>query len=142
MRPTLVIRAVEDRDETAVLALWQACDLTRPWNDARQVMAHKRRQQPELFLVGELSGQLVASVMAGDDGTRGWVHYLGVLPSYQGQGLGQQLMQHVERALAERGCPKLNLQVRSDNAAVIAFYRRLGYLVDDVMSLGKRLDGG
>lgn len=138
---TLRIRPFEPADETAVLALWQACGLTRPWNDPRQAIAHKRTQQPELFLVGHVDGQLVASVMAGDDGTRGWVHYLGVLPGHQGRGLGAQLMRHVEQALAARGCPKLNLQVRADNAAVVAFYQRLGYQVDEVMSLGRRLDG-
>jgi len=95
--------------------------------------------QPELFLVGESAQQLVASVMAGYDGHRGWVNYLAVHPDNRRQGLGEALMRHVEQELLARGCPKLNLQVRSGNTAVLDFYRALGYLQDDVVSLGKRL---
>lgn len=83
--------------------------------------------------------QPVASVMAGYDGHRGWVNYLAVHPDFRRQGLGEALMRRVERELLAMGCPKLNLQVRSDNAAVLDFYRALGYLQDDVVSMGKRL---
>ena len=133
------IRPFEAADEDAVVSLWQRCGLTRPWNDPRRDIARKRRVQPELFLVGERDGRVVATAMAGYEGHRGWVNYLAVEPASRGAGLGRSLMAEVERLLLERGCPKLNLQVRGENAAAIGFYRALGYAVDDVVSLGKRL---
>ena len=135
----LQIRAFQPADEAAVVALWQACGLTRPWNNPQRDIQRKLTEQPELFLVGLLDGAVVASVMAGYDGTRGWLHLLGVHPSQQRQGLGRALVQAAEDRLLARGCPKLNLQVRTDNRAVIAFYQRLGYAVDEVVGLGKRL---
>jgi hypothetical protein len=95
--------------------------------------------QRELFVVGEVDGRVVGSVMAGYDGHRGWVNYLAVHPASRGMGHGQALMQHVEHQLLALGCPKLNLQVRAGNAEAMAFYRRIGYLPDDVLSLGRRL---
>jgi len=133
------IRPFQGTDEAAVVALWRRCELTRPWNDPHQDIARKLTAQPELFLVGELGDALVATVMAGFDGHRGWVNYLAVAPEHRKRGLGRQLMEHVETCLKERGCPKLNLQVRAGNQAVIEFYQRLGYGTDEVVSLGKRL---
>jgi len=133
------IRSYQPSDEAAVVALWQACGLTRPWNDPHKDIARKLQVQPELFLVGELDGQLIASAMAGYDGHRGWVNYLAVAPEQQRRGYAAQLMQHIEQQLLAMGCPKLNMQVRTSNSAVLAFYRRLGYAQDEAVSLGKRL---
>jgi RimJ/RimL family protein N-acetyltransferase len=135
----LHIRPFEETDTEAVIALWQACGLTRPWNDPRQDIARKLQVQREWFLVGERGGEIVASAMAGYDGHRGWVNYLAVSPQQQRHGFGRQLMQAIEARLSAFGCPKINLQVRSSNAKVLAFYARLGYATDDVVSLGKRL---
>ena len=126
-------------DEAAVINLWQRCGLTRPWNDPHLDIRRKLTVQPELFVVGELDGKIVASAMAGFEGHRGWVNYLAVDPECRFLGLGRQLMAHLETGLQALGCPKLNLQIRSSNDAVLAFYRRLGYLDDDVVCLGKRL---
>ncbi len=133
------IRACAAGDEEAVVALWEACGLTRAWNDPRRDIARKLAVQPELFLVGTVEGVLMASAMAGFDGHRGWVWYVAVAPAHRGRGHGRALMHEAERLLRERGCPKLNLQVRSDNAGAAAFYRRLGYAEDAVIGLGKRL---
>ena len=133
------IRAFQKGDETAVVALWEGCGLTRPWNDPRKDIARKLQVQPELFLVGLVQGDLVASVMAGYEGHRGWVNYLAVAPAHRRKGLGRRLMEEVERRLLERGCPKLNMQVRSSNTEAMAFYRRLGYVSDGAVALGKRL---
>ena len=133
------IRVFQPIDETAVVALWQECGLTRPWNDPRADIARKLTEQPELFLVGTVDVELVATVMVGFDGHRGWVYYLAVSPGHRKQSYGRALMQEAERLLMERGCPKLNLLVRSSNAEVIEFYRKLGYVQDEVVSLGKRL---
>ena len=133
------IRPFLPGDEEAVVALWQACGLTRPWNDPRADIARKLTEQPELFLVGTVGTELMASAMAGFDGHRGWVNYLAVAPAHRGRSYGRALMREAERLLEKRGCPKLNLQVRASNTGVIEFYRRLGYVQDDVVSLGKRL---
>ncbi len=133
------IRPFQAVDEQEVITLWQACGLTRPWNNPYQDIARKLTVQPELFLVGELDGALVATVMAGFEGHRGWVNYLAVAPELRGRGYGRALMALVEEKLFAMGCPKLNLQIRSTNTAVLDFYSRLGYANDDVVSLGKRL---
>ena len=86
-----------------------------------------------------LHSMIVASVMAGYEGHRGWMNYLAVAPSFRGRGLGRMLVEHVERLLLERGCPKVNLLVRASNPEAVAFYRRLGYAQDESISLGKRL---
>jgi ribosomal protein S18 acetylase RimI-like enzyme len=133
------IRVFERADEAAVVGLWQACGLTRPWNDPHKDIARKLAVQPELFLVGVADGAVMASVMAGYEGHRGWMNYLAVAPRFRGRGFGRTLVEYVERLLLERGCPKINLQVRASNPAAVAFYRRLGYAQDESISLGKRL---
>ena len=133
------IRPFKPEDESAVVALWEECRLTRPWNDAHKDIARKLAVQAELFLVSVDGDRVVGTVMAGYEGHRGWVNYLAVAPQYRGRGLGRAMMQHVEKALTQRGCPKLNLQVRKSNREAIAFYRHLGYVEDESVSLGKRL---
>ena len=133
------LRPYAAADEAAVVELWRRCELTRPWNDPHKDIQRKLTTQPELFLVGELEGGIIATVMAGFDGHRGWVNYLAVAPGQRTKGYGRLLMRHVEEQLTARGCPKLNIQVRSSNQAVLAFYRRIGYSVDEAVSLGKRL---
>jgi ribosomal protein S18 acetylase RimI-like enzyme len=129
----MLIRPFTETDTDSVVALWEASGLTRPWNEPRKDIARK------LFLVGELDGRIVATAMAGYEGHRGWVNYLAVDPAERGAGHGRAIMAEVERLLTERGCPKLNLQVRSDNEQALEFYRALGYGVDAAVSLGKRL---
>jgi ribosomal protein S18 acetylase RimI-like enzyme len=133
------IRTFQPADEAAVIALWQACGLTRPWNDPKRDIARKLTTQPELFLVGTVDDAVMASAMVGYDGHRGWVYYLAVEAAHREGGHGRMLMREAERLLIERGCPKINLLVRSSNAQVIEFYRKLGYAQDEVVSLGRRL---
>lgn len=139
MSTGLHIRTYRPDDQAEVIALWQACGLTRPWNDPVKDIERKLAEQPELLLVGEADGRIVASAMVGYDGHRGWVNYLSVEPALQGRGHGAALMRHIEALLLSRGCPKLNLQVRQGNDAVLGFYARLGYGNDQVIGLGKRL---
>jgi ribosomal protein S18 acetylase RimI-like enzyme len=134
------IRPFDLADEAAVIDLWRRCDLLRPWNDPVKDIRRKLHVRPELFLVGTIDGEVVATVMAGYDGHRGWINYLCVAPDRQRQGLGRLIMAEAERLLREAGCPKINLQVRSSNQGVIEFYQRVGYVLDDVVSLGKRLE--
>ncbi len=136
----VLIRGFEPADGTAVIAIWSACDLTRPWNDPARDIERKLAVADELFLVGVVGDRVVATVMAGYDGHRGWVNYLAVDPARQGAGIGRVLMAEVELRLRALGCPKINLQVRMANPVAIAFYERLGFAVDDAISLGKRLE--
>jgi ribosomal protein S18 acetylase RimI-like enzyme len=136
----MTIRPYRNADEAAVVALWQACGLVRPWNDPGKDIGRKLRVNPEWFLVGEIDGQVVAGVMAGYEGHRGWINYLAVDPAFQRRGLGRALMAEAERLLRTAGCPKINLQVRAGNEAAVAFYRELGFAPDEVISLGKRLE--
>lgn len=133
------IRPFQETDGPQVVALWHACGLTRAWNDPHKDIARKLKVQRELFLVVEEGGRIIGSVMAGYEGHRGWVNYLAVDPEHRRGRLGARLMQEVEERLHALGCPKINLQVRSTNAEVLAFYRALGYAQDDVIGMGKRL---
>lgn len=135
----MIIRPYQTQDESEVIALWDACGLIRPWNDPRRDIARKLTEQPELFLVGTESEKIIATAMIGFDGHRGWVYYLAVDPGFRRLSYGKALMLEAERLLIERGCPKVNLLVRSSNKQVIEFYRKLGYAADDAISLGRRL---
>jgi ribosomal protein S18 acetylase RimI-like enzyme len=136
---TALVRPFADADEDPVVALWAAAGLTRPWNDPHRDIARKKQVQRELFLVAEDDGAVVGTAMAGYDGHRGWVYYLAVAPERQGGGLGRTLMAEAETRLLALGCPKVNVQIRSGNEGVAAFYDRLGYTPDAATSLGKRL---
>jgi len=87
-----------------------------------------------------LDSLLIATVMGGYDGHRGWINYLAVHPDFQGLGYAQHMMVNVESELRKIGCPKINLQIRSGNAKVMAFYQKLGFTDDRVLSMGKRLE--
>ena len=136
------IRAFEEADAAGVVALWTACGLVRPWNDPRKDITRKLAVQRELFLVGtagERNDRIVATVMAGYDGHRGWINYLAVEPVSRRQGLARQMMAAVEERLRGLGCAKINLQIRRDNGDALAFYQRIGFGEDAVVSMGKRL---
>lgn len=132
------IRPFHADDEAAVIELWRRCDLLRPWNDPHLDIMHKVKQDDGLFLVGLIDGQIMASVMAGYDGHRGWLYLVGVDPAHQRRGYARQMVDEMERLLRERGCRKINLQVRDTNQQVIEFYKRMGYSIDPVLSMGKR----
>jgi ribosomal protein S18 acetylase RimI-like enzyme len=133
------IRAFDERDTDAVVALWEACGLTRPWNDPRRDIGRKLTTQPDLFLVGTVGGGVIATAMIGFDGHRGWVYYLAVSVEHRGRGLARELMAEAERLLIALGCPKIMLMVRADNTDVVELYEHLGYAVETTKLLGKRL---
>lgn len=133
------IRPFDESDEPHVVALWNACGLTRPWTDPRKDIARKLAVQRELFLVGVVDSHVMATAMAGYDGHRGWINYLAVAVAHRKQGHALALMGRVESLLLHAGCPKINLQVRAANADALNFYRDIGYAQDDVVSYGKRL---
>ena len=134
------IRAYSKTDKDEVISLWRECGLVAPQNDPAKDIERKLKVDPDLFLVGVNENGIVASIMGGYEGHRGWINYLAVKPSEQRKGLGQAMMQEIEILLKQKGCPKINLQVRTTNASVLAFYAAIGYGDDNVVSLGKRLE--
>ena len=137
--PGLLIRSYTPADEDAVVALWDRCGLTRPWNDPRKDIARKLALQREMFFVATVGETLVGTLMAGYEGHRGWLNYLGVDPARRRQGIARRLVAEAEHTLLVLGCPKVNLQVRAGNAEAVGLYTALGYQMDDVVSLGRRL---
>ena len=133
------IRPYQPADEEAVIAVWQQCDLLRPWNDPRKDIRRKLQVRPDLFLVSVVDTQVVGTVMVGYDGHRGWLYTVAVSPRLRRQGVGTALVRHAEAALAALGCIKVNLQVRGGNTGAVAFYQKLGFAVEDRVSMGKRL---
>jgi len=123
-----------------VKALWEeAFPNDPPHNRAEVAIPAKLAVQPELLLVALDDGKVVGTVMAGFDGHRGWLYSLAVRQSHRRAGIGGLLVREAEHRLARLGCGKVNLQVRAENAAVAAFYRRLGYAVEERVSMGKHL---
>lgn len=133
------IHSFSPEDKDAVIQLWNECNLVVPWNDPQKDIQRKLKDSAELFLLGKLDGEVIASAMGGYEGHRGWINYLAIAPAQQGKGYARQIMEDLELRLQALGCPKLNLQIRSSNVDVIRFYEALGYKVDDCVSLGKRL---
>jgi ribosomal protein S18 acetylase RimI-like enzyme len=142
----LQIRPFAERDRKDLIRLWEACDLIVPWNDPSKDIDRKLRVDADLFLVlvkssddGREGEELVATVMGGYEGHRGWVNYLAVHPRHRGRGYARMIMEEVEERIKAKGCPKINLQVRETNKAVIDFYKHFGYTDDHILSLGKKL---
>ena len=133
------IRRFRKTDIESVLELWEDCGLVVPWNNPRLDIERKLRHQPELFIVGIIDNNIIATAMAGYDGHRGWVYYLAINPNYQKSGYGKLMMDEAERILLKMGCPKINIMVRDTNLDVINFYKSIGYETQSVSTLGIRL---
>lgn len=134
------LRAYLEQDQSDVIELWTRCGLVVPQNNPVKDIQRKLQVDRDLFLVGFTQRGIVATVMGGYDGHRGWINYLAVEPSKQGNGYGRIIMSAIEALLKEKDCPKVNLQVRSNNSDIIGFYAALGYGNDNVVGLGKRLE--
>jgi ribosomal protein S18 acetylase RimI-like enzyme len=132
-------RLVEDRDVQQVIALWDRCKLTRPWNDPVTDIAFARRGASSAVLVWEESNRIIASVMVGHDGHRGTLYYVGVEPSLQSKGLGREVVQAAEQWLASHGVWKINILVRDDNDAAMRFWAKVGYAANRAVSLQKSI---
>jgi ribosomal protein S18 acetylase RimI-like enzyme len=137
----LAITPIADAEIADVVVLWQACGLTRPWNDPAADIALARKGSNATVLVGREGGSIVATVLVGHDGHRGWVYYLAVDPDHRGKGHGRVMMDAAERWLREAGIEKLQLLVRGDNTQVKSFYQSLGYSEQERIIFAKWLDG-
>jgi ribosomal protein S18 acetylase RimI-like enzyme len=138
----LAITSIEDRDVPEVVHLWQRAGLVREWNDPAGDIALARKERNSTVLLGrDRDGALVASVLVGHDGHRGWVYYVSVDPDHRLKDYGRQIMTAAEDWLRARGIMKLQLMVRGDNARVHAFYEALGYYDQKRVTFAKWLDG-
>src|SRR5580698_10756069 len=136
------VRIYRKDDVAAVVALWsEVFKKPEPRNEPRFVIAKKRAIQADLFFVAVEDRAIVGTAMGGYDGHRGWLYTVAVRSDMRRRGIGSALVRRVESALVLLGCPKINLQVLASNAAVVAFYRRLGYGVEERVSMGKSFVG-
>lgn len=134
----ITFRPIEAGEVERLVELWKACDLVRPWNDARRDIDFARGKVNSEILVGIDAGEIVSSILVGHDGHRGWFYYLSVAPAHQGKGLGRETVEAAEAWLKERGVWSVNLMIRTENVAVRDFYGALGYDMRDVIVMGKR----
>jgi ribosomal protein S18 acetylase RimI-like enzyme len=139
--PALAIADIADADVATVIALWQACGLTRPWNDPAADIALARRGPHSTVLIGRDGDEIAATAMVGHDGHRGWVYYVATDPKLRAKGYGRAIMNAAEDWLRAAGIPKLQLLVRRENAGVAAFYQSIGYEEAQTVVFAKWLDG-
>ncbi|MGI6456302.1 MAG: GNAT family acetyltransferase [bacterium] len=133
-----MIRAYQESDEQAVIKLWsEIFAYGTAHNDPALAIRKKLAIQRELFLVAEVEGQVVGTVLGGYDGHRGWIYSLAVNPRFRNRGMGKALVTQIENALVDMGCLKINLQVLPSNKSVVSFYEKLGYRIEERISLGK-----
>jgi ribosomal protein S18 acetylase RimI-like enzyme len=138
----VTVRSFCAADREQVERLWTRVFPDDPPSNAPAALIDtKVRVQPDLFLIAVVDGTVTGAVMAGFDGVRGWIHHLAVAPDHRRRGIATALVRAAESRLGDVGCPKVNLQVRATNSEVVAFYRQLGYGVEDRVSMGRRLGG-
>lgn len=134
-----IIRTFRPDDQSELIELWRECGLIVPWNNPVTDIERKLSASPELFFVGLLEHELIASCMAGYDGHRGWIYFLAVKTARQQKGFASKMVAHAESELKRLGCPKVELMVRKTNQEIISFYQHIGYDTDPVTVLSKRL---
>lgn len=136
----MIIRPYHVSDRERLVALWRNCGLVVAHNNPHRDIDRKLAVDPLRLLVGELDDEIIVSCMVGYDGHRGWLNYLACAPAHRKNGFARQMVAHAEQLLRDAGCPKINVQIRSNNRQVIDFYRELGFNADDVLNVGKRLE--
>ena len=138
--PKTIVRVYRDSDHDSVVVLWRMVfPHDPPWNEPAELIKRKRLIQPELFWVAEDDNEIIGTVLAGYDGVRGWIYHLAVDPSKRRKGTARLLMQTAEKFLDSLGCPKINLQIRKNNVAVVDFYKAIGYEIEERVQMGKPL---
>jgi hypothetical protein len=137
----LTITSIEDADIPEVIRLWRRAGLVREWNDPTCDIELARSERNSTILLGRHDGALIASLLVGHDGHRGWVYYVSVDPDHRFKNYGRDIMTAAEDWLRARGIMKLQLMVRGDNAKVHAFYQSLGYYDQQRTTFAKWLDG-
>ena len=132
------IRKFNPVETEEVIRIWDECGLLHHPNDPYEEIRNKVALQPDLFLVGVAGEKVIGTIMLGYEGRRGWINALCILPEYRGRGFGGRLVKYGLDILRELGAPKVNLLVRTGNTAVIEFYEKLGFRLDDAICMGYR----
>jgi len=139
--PAVTLETYNDQHFEGIRALWQECaEPGNPrWNEASVAIPAKLAVQPDLLVVAVEGNTVVGSIMPGYDGHRGWLYALAVLKSHRRRNIGTLLVREAEKRLQALGCSKINLQIRASNSGVAEFYEGLGYIIEERLSMGKRL---
>lgn len=136
-----IVEYSDPHHRLAVIQLWKTVfNDDMPHNRPDLSIDKKLAVDDRLFFVALADDELVGTILAGYDGHRGWLYSVAVDPQQRGNGLGTRLVRHAEKALADLGCVKINLQIHTFNESVQAFYRTLGYTPELIISMGKRID--
>jgi len=138
MKNKVKIRKLDISEIQEVIEIWKICGLLHPPNDSVDEIKIKISFQPELFLVGEVNSKIIATIMLGFEGRRGWINSLCVLPEYQGMGHGGDLVQYGMEVLRKLGAPKINLLIRPTNTKVKEFYKKLGFETEEAILMSHR----
>lgn len=133
----MLIRRYRDEDREALITLWAAVFPDDPPHNVPAAMIDAKLAVDDLIFIAEIDAMIVGACMAGYDGHRGWLYALAVLDAYRGRGIGAGLVERSLQALKQRGCIKVNLQVRASNRDVESFYRSLGFETEARISMGK-----
>ncbi len=136
--PKTIVRPFQSSDYNALIALREsALPSSHPRNEPKRAICRKLAVGDGLLLIAEWAGKIVGMVMAGYDGVRGWIYSLAVAEEARQHGVGRKLLEEAEQKLRDKGCDKINLQVVGENSAVVEFYQKCGFRVEDRISMGK-----
>jgi ribosomal protein S18 acetylase RimI-like enzyme len=139
-KPDLKLREFQfPGDYPAVYALWQnaGSGIHVRRSDELTEISKKLQRDPDLFIVAEMDGEIIGTVLGGFDGRRGMMYHLAVSSQYRREGIGEQLMQELERRLREKGCLRYYLLVTKDNQEAIQFYKNRGCEPMNLIAFGK-----
>ena len=134
------IRLYQSSDKNDVIALWkQVFHPQTPYNDPESVINMKVKQDDDFFFVAEDKQHIIGTIMIGFDGHRGWLYSLAVHSQHRRKGVGTLLVNEALKKLKKIECLKVNLQINADNHEVVKFYKKLGFSVEDRISMGRVL---
>ncbi len=133
------IRKYEITDRDGLIELWNEIFPDDPPHNEPSLVINAKLAVDDLIFVAESYGRLVGACMAGYDGHRGWLYAVGVLPKYRRNGTGAALVKLAIKFLKEIGCVKVNLQIRTTNTEVAAFYNSLGFSIEERLSMGAHI---
>jgi ribosomal protein S18 acetylase RimI-like enzyme len=132
----MIFRRFQENDREPLIKLWENVFPNDPSHNAPSKVIGAKLLVDDLIFVAESNNKIVGACMVGYDGHRGWLYSVAVSPENRRAGTGSKLIEHALKSLKELGCIKVNLQIRATNTEVAAFYRSLGFEVEDRLSMG------
>lgn len=135
----MVIRKYQDQDKQALISLWETVFPNAATHNQPARVIEEKLAVDDLIFIAEEGEVILGACQAGYDGHRGWLYGVAVAPQQRRRGIGSRLVETALDALRQRGCGKVNLQIRAGNTGVAEFYRSLGFEVEDRLSMGRHL---